>query len=603
MSKSLKIIFLLLVTIVMSSISYAQNTLYDGILMSRTDDGGFVLGNPEASVKLIEFADFLCSHCQDYKPTIDTFIEEYVATDQAQFEYRMFPIVDPNLSTYSASLVECANIQSDGLFWYAHDVMFEIATTTGFSSDPAPQFAETLGLDNDALTECTSTATQHVADTQFGRDLGVTGTPAIAVQYGDSDPVFLALPSPDQFDAIVNATRPISSEPVMIESGRYEGIQTYRAEDGGIVLGDPEAPLTLVIFEDFMCPHCQNYQTTIHTFVEDYVATGQAKFEYRFFPLVNPEYSMLVAQVAECVALQDLGKFWDAHDFLFDFASSGDIDSEIASVIAMLAGVDANSVVECVDTSIQPLIDTQLGRQAQVNGTPGVRARNADGEVDIIYAGQQSLQSGAVPIEALSALAEGSDGLSIGQPEISLLNDSLLNDNSVIMGDPCGSPCWQNITPGETTLSEARTIVEQLATANIVQEGANGFAFSMGTDTMCCQIASQDGVTVSMMFLQLAPNNTLGEAIIVHGEPDFVDGEPFNDSENIMILFYPELNAVIYTLVDGADGQLSVESPIVTVIYTADDLMTTVIESSPLDNWKGFLTYNEYMDGEYDNNP
>jgi protein-disulfide isomerase len=593
----------LLVTIVMSSISYAQGTLYEGIPMSRTDDGGFVLGNPDATVKLIEFADFLCPHCHGYKPTIDSFIENYVITGQAQFEYRMYPVIDPNLSVYAANLVECADIQSDGLFWVAHDVMFELASTTRFSLESAPHFAELLSLDADTLMECTSTATQVQTDANYGISLGVTGTPSIAVQYGDSKPVFLESPSPEQFDAIVNASRPISNEPVMIESGRYEGIQTYRAEDGGIVLGDPEAPLTLVVFEDFMCPHCQNYQTTIHTFVEDYVATGQAQFEYRFFPLVNPEYSMLVAQVAECVALQDLSKFWDAHDLLFDFASSGDIDSEVASVIAMLAGVDANSVVECVDTSVQPLIDTRLGRQAQVNGTPGVRARNADGEVDIIYAGQQSLQSGAVPIEALSALAEGSGELSIGQPEVSLLNNSLLNDNSVITGEPCGSPCWQNITPGETTISDAHTIVEQLATANIMQEGTNGFAFSVGTETMCCQIASQDGVTVSMMFLQLTPNNTLGDVIEVHGEPTYVDGEPFNDSEYIMTLFYSDLNAVIYALVDGANGQLSEESPIITVIYTADDLMATVIESSPLDNWKGFLTYSEYMDGEFDNNP
>lgn len=603
MNKSFKIIFLLLVAIVLSSIGYAQDNPYADIPMSRTDDGGFVLGNPEASVKVIEFSDFLCPHCQDYKATIDTFIEEYVITGQAQFEYRLFPIVDPKLSPYTFSLVECADIQSEELFWYAHDVMFELAATTQFSEAFISHFAETLSLDEDTLTECASTATQYLNDATYGNQLGVTGTPSIAVQYGDSQPVFLTLPSPEQFNTILNASRPTSSEPVVIESGFYEGIQTYRTADGGIVLGDPDAPLTLVAFEDFMCPHCQNYQTTIHTFVENYVATGQAQFEYRFFPLVSPEYSLLTAQVAECVALQDLSKFWDAHDLLFDFASSGDIDSEVASVIAMLAGVDADSVVECVDTSIQPLIDTQLGQKSQVKGTPGVRARNADGEVDILYAGQQSLQSGAIPIEALSALAEGSEEISIGQPEISLLNDDFLNDDSILTGEPCGSPCWQNITPGETTLEEAHTIVEQLATATILQSEPNGFIFSVDTDDPCCQVGSQDGEEVSLMFLQLAPTHALGDIIDIQGEPSFINGEPFSDNEAIMTLFYPELNSIIYALVDGVEGQLSEDSPIITVVYTSGDLMANIIASSPLDNWKGYLSYSEYVDGVYDNTP
>jgi protein-disulfide isomerase len=595
MNNTFRIIFLLLVTTVISSISYAQDNTYEDIPQSRTEDGGFVLGNPEATVKVIEFADFLCPHCQDYTATIDTFIEDFVVTGQAQFEYRMYPVVDANLSAFSAGLVECANIQSEGLFWQAHDVMYDLTSTSQFSQETITQFADTLSLDADALSECAATATQVLTDSNYGNDLGITGTPSIAVQYDGGDPIFLFLPSPDQFSSIVNASRPTASDPVTIESGRYEGIQTYRTDDGGIVLGDPDAPLTIVAFEDFMCPHCQAYQETIHTFVENHVATGQAKFEYRFFPLVNPDYSMLTAQVAECVALQDLGKFWDAHDLLFDFATTGDIDSEVASVVAMIAGVDADAVVECVDTSIQPLIDLQLGQVAGVRGTPGIRARNASGDLDIIYSGQQSLESGGVPIGALSALAEGSGSLTIGQPEPTLLNDSWLDDDSIITGEPCSAPCWQNITTNETTIDEAHTIVEQLATAAILEESPNGFTFSVGSDAVCCQIGSQDGNVVSTIFLQLAPTNTLGEVIEVYSEPTAVSGEPFTESEHIITLFYADLNLAVYVIVEGADGQLSDESPIISVIYIDDALMTSIIADGTLKSWDGYLTYNDYV--------
>ena len=78
---------------------------YADLQKSRTDDGGFVLGNPEAPVKIIEFSDFLCASCQNYEPVISSFIREFVVSGQAQFEYRIFPIVDPELSVVSANLV------------------------------------------------------------------------------------------------------------------------------------------------------------------------------------------------------------------------------------------------------------------------------------------------------------------------------------------------------------------------------------------------------------------------------------------------------------------------------------------------------------------
>jgi protein-disulfide isomerase len=37
---------------------------------------------------------------------------------------------------------------------------------------------------------------------------------------------------------------------------RYEGIPFERLEDGGFVLGDPAAPITIVEFADFLCSHC-----------------------------------------------------------------------------------------------------------------------------------------------------------------------------------------------------------------------------------------------------------------------------------------------------------------------------------------------------------
>lgn len=593
---------------VMISNAQDENPLAD-ITMSRGEDGAFILGDPSADVKIIEFSDFLCPHCQDYKATLDPFIEEFVATGQAQFEYRMVPVVNPNLSIFTANLVECADIQSEGMYWQAHEIMFDMMTNSGYSETTVTNFAEELGLDETELALCAQTATQVQTDAQFANELGVTGTPTIAVQYGDSEPVIIALPRDNnQFEGVVNAIRPTTNEVVEVEFGRYAGIPTYRSDDGGIVLGDPDAPLHIVAFEDFMCPHCQNFQPTVHSFVEDYVATGQAQFEYRFYPIVNPEFSMLTARVADCVALQDLSKFWEAHDLIFEFAASGELDSEIASVVSMLVDVDAEAVSACIDNTIQPFIDIQLGQGQRITGTPGIRARDENGDMQVIYAGQQSLESGAIPLEVFVGLAEGSPDFTIGQPEISLLNDNFLNTDSLVTGEPCDAPCWENITPGETTMADASTIIAELEPFTVLQQDADTVVFTTSENDICCQIISENNSgspddVVGAVFLQLAPNNTLGELIEAHGEPTFVTGEPYSDSEAIMTLFYTDINTIVNVIVEGENGQLSEDTPIFTAIYASSPLIESAVNNSQLDNWKGFLTYSEYMDGEFDNSP
>lgn len=604
MLKIWKIVFYVVSILLISTVVQGQDNIYEDIPKSRTADGAFVLGNPDADVKIIEFSDFLCPHCQEYKATVDQFIQDYVVTGQAQFEYRLYPIVNANLSTYTANLVECADIQSEGLFWQAHDVMFDMMTNVGYSEVTVTSFAEQLGIDEVALAECGQIATQAQTDSAYGREIGITGTPTVAVQYGDSNPLIVALPRTTLFDSVINATRPTDNEVVTIPIGRYTGISTYRTDDGGFVMGDPNAPITIIAFEDFMCPHCQDYQPTLHSFVRDYVATGLAKLEYRFYPLVNPELSMLTAKVAECVAYQDLGLFWEAHDLLFEFASAGEVDSEVASVIGMLLSLDVDEINACVDTSIQALVDIQLGQQARVAGTPGIRARSGDGPIEMIYAGQQPMERGAVPLELLSALAEGSEEVSVGEPEISLLNDNLLQDDSLISDESCGIPCWRNIVPGETSIDDARTIIEGLESLTIVQDTTAGIAFTSSDTDICCQLLVESGSsTVNAIVLQLAPNITVGQVIEEHGNPVFVSGETYSSSESIITLFYPDLGTILNVRIEGANGQLSEDSIVISSIYVTELLMSGIVNQNPLDNWKGFLTFNEYMDGEFDNNP
>jgi protein-disulfide isomerase len=63
--------------------------------VSATADGGFVMGNPNAPVKLVEFASLTCHVCKEFAEQGEPqLIDKYVKTGQVSFEIRNF-VRDP----------------------------------------------------------------------------------------------------------------------------------------------------------------------------------------------------------------------------------------------------------------------------------------------------------------------------------------------------------------------------------------------------------------------------------------------------------------------------------------------------------------------------
>lgn len=598
MLRHLRIMLIALCLCLPAALSQAQALVdpYADLPQSRTSDGAFVLGEPSAGVKLIEFSDFLCTSCQNYEPIIKNYIENYVVTGQGQYEYRIYPVIDPLLSVRSASLVECADTLQPGQFWRARDLMFSLVSTRGFTDDTIEAFARALQQEPVALAECAESASQHVIDARYGLELGASATPALFVQYGEADPLPIALALPEHHDAIVNAIRPASAIPQLIEGGRYAGLNTFRRADGGLVLGDPQAPITIVAFEDFLCPHCQNYQANVDAFVDEYVRIGLAQFEFRFYPLVDPQYSTTMAKTAECVAAQDLTRFWDAHDLLFELARRATLDDIIANVAGLL-NLDAAALDSCVDRSIQFLVDTQLAQSALVSGTPAVRARQESGPLELIYLGGQPIERGAPTIFQLRALMESAGDVTIGPPEQTLLDARFLDDSSFVSGEPCAPPCWQNIVPGETTLADALAIVKALPGITVLQQADKAFQFGRPEAPPCCQISAGESGAVDAIILQFAPEMTIGNAIDVYGEPLFFRGQPFTAGEAILWFYYPELYTMIQVVVAGFDASLEVGSPLVAAYYLTEMDTSGAVAAGAFSPWKGFVSYQDYVGG------
>lgn len=142
----------------------------------------------------------------------------------------------------------------------------------------------------------------------------------------------------------------------------------------GPVLGDPNAPVTIVEFADFQCPFCGRFfKTTGREIIETYVKTGKAKFVYRDFAFLGEE-SEWAAQAARCAG--DQGKYWQYHDYLYDH-QNGENEGAFAKAklkgFAAALGLNASQFNECLDSGKHEAdvkSDTEAGRLFGVSGTP-----------------------------------------------------------------------------------------------------------------------------------------------------------------------------------------------------------------------------------------
>lgn len=65
-------------------------------VVRTTAQGGFLIGNPAARVKLLEFGSYTCPHCARFEAeAVPALLQTYVATGRVSYEFRGFPIHGP----------------------------------------------------------------------------------------------------------------------------------------------------------------------------------------------------------------------------------------------------------------------------------------------------------------------------------------------------------------------------------------------------------------------------------------------------------------------------------------------------------------------------
>ena len=94
-----------------------------------------------------------------------------------------------------------------------------------------------------------------------------------------------------------------------------EGSLTPPVGPGDHIIGPDDAPLTLVEYGDYECPHCGAAHPVL-TAVRRRMGK-RMRFVFRNFPLKEAHpHAYHAAEVAEAAGAQ--GKFWEMHDIIFE---------------------------------------------------------------------------------------------------------------------------------------------------------------------------------------------------------------------------------------------------------------------------------------------
>lgn len=328
-------------------------------------------GSEDAKVTLIEFTDFQCPFCKKVQPTIEKIMEKY--PEDVKHVFKQHPLSFHKDASLAAEASLAAGAQ--GKFWEMRDILFE--NQKQLKEENILEYAGEIGLD---IEQFKSDLEDHRFKEQVGREtqqaikLGATGTPAFFVNGR-----FLGgAKSLESFVKIIDEE--LSGKKIAFRWGKNvkEGRKKKGKEEDpnkiyAVTVGDApykgpkDAPITVVMFQDFQCPFSKRSQSTIKQLMEKY--PNQIKLAFKHFPLGFHKQAVIAAEAS--MAAEAQGKFWEMHDKIFTNQRQINIDN--LKSYAQELNLDMKKFNQDLESHRFKNIvdkDMNIGKGVGVRGTP-----------------------------------------------------------------------------------------------------------------------------------------------------------------------------------------------------------------------------------------
>ncbi|MES3031180.1 MAG: thioredoxin domain-containing protein [Patescibacteria group bacterium] len=197
-------------------------------LMKPVSSDEHILGNPNASIKIVEYSDASCPFCKIFHATMNKIIDTYGASGDVAWVYRHFPIdkedatgrvLHPNAG-HEAQAMECAaSLGGNQKFWAYTNRLYDVTPSVtpqspnGLDQKELPKIAEFVGLNVADFNSCLSSGKfKDKVESQYleALNIGLTGTPSSVLITPDGKyiPIEGALP----FESIKQAIDALIAE-------------------------------------------------------------------------------------------------------------------------------------------------------------------------------------------------------------------------------------------------------------------------------------------------------------------------------------------------------------------------------------------------------
>ncbi len=208
----------------------------------------------------------------------------------------------------------------------------------------------------------------------------------------------------NEAELVIQPTPTIQSTPTIQESGPPTPTITSDTffANGSPILGNPDAPVTLVEFGDYQCHFCNVFfHSTEDDILKNYVETGKVRMIFKDYNIIGPD-SINASHGAHCA--NDQGLFWEYHDILYSNwtgENNGWASSENLVKFAQEIGLDMDEWSECFTNrsySQTILASNEDAKTLGITGTPAFFVIGPDGKFTRI--------SGAQPFEVFANIFE-----------------------------------------------------------------------------------------------------------------------------------------------------------------------------------------------------
>ena len=202
-------------------------------------------------------------------------------------------------------------------------------------------------------------------------------------------------------DNLVSSTQPLliedsTAEPTVQSASTPVNPQEISSaiftNNASPILGDKNAPITLVEFGDYQCFFCNKFfHETEEKIMNEYVRTGKVKIIFKDYTIIGPD-SITAAHGSHCADEQ--GSFWDYHNILYENwngENNGWASPENIVGFARDLDLDIDQFTECMQEKRHQSKIIASGQDAStlgLTGTPAFLVIGKDNQVSKIQGAQ-----------------------------------------------------------------------------------------------------------------------------------------------------------------------------------------------------------------------